>query len=388
MKVLFSLTVIGITYGSLYPFEFAAAETTAFNSLLESWKSSMYLGDRLANIVLFVPFGFFGMLAIKRPRAPSIRIITVVVLGLLLGVALQVAQLFVPGRDASLQDAQANLLGTVVGGLAGTIISLQPAFIAMKTGSWNVPPLLLIGSWFAYRLMPFIPILDWQQINSSLKPLLLSPHLSTVPVLHDAVAWAIVAHLWSTSSSPRLPEGYLILAIPLVFGLEILTTMNFLTVSDVLGAVVGLALWWGLIKPRHNRAGILAASLTIMLLIHGLSPFEWRLEPAEFHWLPFYGMLEGPMMLNTSILFKKFFFYGALIWLLCQTIGSGLWVATLYAAAITAAIELMQVVFTTHTPEITDPLLVVIIALIIHVMSKRRGIMTISPRCLHQDRSI
>ncbi len=374
MKLVFLLITIIITYGSLFPFnfQFSEIEFSTLSALFHTWTAGTSRGDVLANVILFIPFGYFGMLA-TRHNGHLYRILLVVFLGFIVGVGLQIAQLYLPGRHASLHDAVWNLVGVALGLIAGSTPLLHPNALVTKRGEREVVPMLLIGSWLCYRLMPFIPSIDWQQIKNSLKPLLLHPQVNLVGVFHDTVAWIIIAYLLSIVAHSRRPEWLLLLSIPVVFGLEVLITMNSVSANNVLGAIIGILLWWGIIariRMRMTRAGILVVSLMIMLLVVGLKPFELRMMSSTFHWLPFYRFLGGSMLVNIMVLFEKFFLYGSLIWLLRDT-GASIRLATIVALIFLMLIELAQTQFIAHTPEITDPILVLITAMLIHSMERK-----------------
>ena len=375
MKILFLLTTSFIIYGSLYPFDFQLTEdeVSTLDALTRSLYERTHLGDLLGNVVIFIPFGYFGVLAVTRIRSLLHCIIAITLLGIVLAVGLQVAQMYLPLRNASLQDAIWNVLGIIIGGILGGMLRVHSDSLSIRRANWAITPVLLIGGWIGYRLMPFIPTLDWQEIKNSLKPLLLDPSVSAVNIYHDAVAWAIVAYLWAAAVPMKHYERYLILTVPVVFGLEILITNNSVSASNVVGAIVGIALWWMLIKHLRVRAGILAVMLIIMLIAIGLAPFELSVWSATFHWLPFYGFLGGSMLLNTTVLFEKFFLYGSLVWLLQET-GAGIRMAAIYSMLIVAGIELAQTRFIMHTAEITDPILVIVVAFIIHTMDSYKGI--------------
>ena len=69
----------------------------------------------LANVVLFMPFGAAAVLALPL-RAPGAASTALVIgTGALASVAIECAQLFVPGRVSTISDVLANTLGTALG---------------------------------------------------------------------------------------------------------------------------------------------------------------------------------------------------------------------------------------------------------------------------------
>ncbi len=359
MKALLLIVTVLITYGSLYPFDFQAMPVDAWQRFLASWRHHVYRGDVLGNIVLFMPFGYFGgLLSMRRHR--------VMLLALLFAVVLQLLQLYLPSRDANLTDIIWNLLGTAIGILIARAPLLQIHWHSDRRNGGANFLLWLLAAWFCYRLTPFVPSLDWQQLKDSLKPLLLHPQISWQGLLHDSIAWAIVSCLWARVWHSRQALHWLLLSVGATFLLEVLVVDNTLSAGNIIGALAGISLWH--LLGRRSQAGttILALLLAAELLLAGLMPLQWRPHPAVFHWLPFYGFLHGSMMLNIASLFEKIFFYGSLLWLLQQE-GASARVALAFTLLLTGAIETAQIWLAGHTPEITDPLLVLLLALIMRL---------------------
>ena len=123
MKYIFWLVVFLITYGSLYPFNFhiTAPFAELLNNLVTSWDEKTYLGDILGNVVLFIPYGYFGLLYFT-----SKHIVSLILIGLVLAVGLQIVQLYLPSREAALDDAIWNLLGIGIGLIVGFVYRFQP----------------------------------------------------------------------------------------------------------------------------------------------------------------------------------------------------------------------------------------------------------------------
>ncbi|WP_164880794.1 VanZ family protein [Aestuariirhabdus litorea] len=367
MKGLFYLSVLLITYGSLYPFNFSGSEEhQLWSELMQGWNGRSHMGDILGNVILFIPYGYFAMFSIHRKR-----LLKVVISGLLLALVLQLCQVYLPSRDANIRDVLWNLIGTAVGIAGARIPLLRADRLLRRYPQLEVFPLLVAASWFGYRLMPFVPSIDWQQIKNSLKPLLLQPQVSATGILHDTVAWLVVALIWSQFKPARWPELLLWMAVPLVFALEVLVIYNSLNLSNVVGALLAAALWIGWLQRDRERTRWLLLMLLAMLVINALAPFELRSQPTEFHWVPFYGFLGGAMMLNTAVIFEKFFLFGAALWLLLQ-LGVRLPVATLVMVVICLAVEAAQLLFDHHLAEITDPLLVILIALLYRSLQQLR----------------
>ena len=92
-----------------------------------------WLADAILNVFLFVPL---GMTLGWNRRSPA----KVVLFGLLLSIAVELAQMWIPGRDAALSDIISNTAGTALGALLG----LNPRTWIDPSGS-NSTALTLLG---------------------------------------------------------------------------------------------------------------------------------------------------------------------------------------------------------------------------------------------------
>lgn len=90
--------------------------------------------DKLNHLLAYCAVALCGALAFRTPRA-----LVVIGIGLLvLGGALEVAQAFIPGREASFADGIANGIGLAIGLMAGRLaLSWRP----FKADSIGRPPL-------------------------------------------------------------------------------------------------------------------------------------------------------------------------------------------------------------------------------------------------------
>lgn len=382
MRILFLLVALLIAYGSAYPFvvDLDRAGAVEWRAFLGSWRAPSGLGDILGNIALFVPFGYLGLLAFmeagRRGRPAWGAVLAIGLLGLFEAVGLQIVQLVLPSREAKLSDAVWNALGLAIGLGLAMAPGLRPR---RPDHAGGLPlPLLLIGLWLAYRLMPFVPSLDLQNIKDSLKPLLLSPFpVNWLSAGSAAAAWLACAALWrgleqglGQGLGQGLTAGRAMAAIAAIFALEILIVDNVVRSADVVGAGIGVAAWFGLIGRWRRPEAPVAIALALAVVIGGLAPFALRTVPAPFEWLPFRGFLGGSMLVNVASLLYKLFVYGALIWFL-RASAVPLAAAVLGTASAVFAIEFAQTEIAGRTPEITDPLLVLMIGLALRTWTTR-----------------
>lgn len=369
------LIIALISYGSLYPFNFTDPPGGA------SWVHLVHgmaiggssRGDILQNIVLFVPYGACAMLGFGTRWPLAARIGGAAMAGLALAVALQVGQVFLPQRTASLVDVAWNAIGIGLGMAAGLVAVriVGPDRLARAGDGRPAPaivPAALIGLWVALRLFPFVPSIDFQLIKDNLKPLLLRPDLSPFGLFENTVGWLLALSLWRDVSGDRRNDALALPAIAGVLAVQPVIVGNPLRAYEVVGALLAVALWRWWLAGRPRREEAIATLLFCLLLLQGLTPLAFRAEPAAFGWIPFIGALGGSIMANVLAMMDKVFFYGVAIWMLAAC-GAHRLAAALVVAVLLFAIELAQTLIATRTPEITDPLLALILGLAFWLVS-------------------
>ncbi|MFV8835839.1 VanZ family protein [Aquisalimonas sp.] len=356
-RLLLLFSAVGIIYGSLYPFRFEFAPmalSDAAEVLLTDWRGEFRPVNVLTNVLLFVPYGLFGAVALAAwhwlPRWLLLYLSAAVI-----AFGLQVAQLWLPGRVPTFADGAINMVGTV----AGATIARLPGVHALMTHTGRharqalALPFLLMLCWVAYRWFPFVPSVDVFSIKDGLRPLLLEPELRPLDAFHNAVAWIVFACLWEQC---RLSWWWLWLVIPGVVVAQVGITANPLVLHNVMGAAAALLVWTGLRYGFRRPIEPVILLLLAMLVVQGLRPFE--LAQGAFLWLPFQGFLHGNMTVNLLSLIEKLFLYGSLVWLTLEASQSRV-TALLLPAVMVAGIEIAQIWIASRTAEITDPLLCV-----------------------------
>ncbi|MGH7607378.1 MAG: VanZ family protein, partial [Gemmatimonadales bacterium] len=113
-----ALALLGILIATLWPFSGSPAA---------QWLGCLACGargtaDLLLNVILFLPFGAALARAGQRVGRSSAA-------AALLSLIIEVAQLYIPGRDTSLGDVAANTLGGTLG-----------AILALTAAAWLFPP--------------------------------------------------------------------------------------------------------------------------------------------------------------------------------------------------------------------------------------------------------
>jgi len=364
MIVIWIVVTVIIVYGSLFPFNFQAHDLNwvIFDLFLQSWRDRTSWGDLLSNIALFVPFGVAGILSTRNLRFSFLKVLLVFASGLILAVGLQFTQIYLPERIATLNDAIWNALGLTLGIFFALVANKSILKLQIEVREIPLIPLVLLGVWITYRLVPFVPTIDFQVIKDSLKPLLIQPDISLLAVFINTVSWVLAAHFLKYLTGTKGALGKLALFMVSLFSLEILIVENDVTASNIVGAVIALIVSASFLDRSKGMVTILAILLSISIVVQGLAPFEPRSVIDAFHWLPFYSYFGGSMYYNILALLQKIFFYSGLVFLFYEL--EFTWLrAALQTGFLLLLIEFSQVYFSGHTPEITDPLLALLLAL-------------------------
>lgn len=389
--VLAALFAAFIIYGSLYPFQFHALAgeaglITALTTQWLRWPGSR--GDLLVNLVLYMPLGLFLALALRGPdgsRRPAIlRLLLTTSLGAVLSFAIEVTQLHISARFSSLSDLVLNTTGTLAGAMAALLMDVagwsRLGVVAPSARRHPAEPFaaLLVLAWLGYRLYPYVPVIDLHHYWHSLKPLLLAPTLEPLRTLRLAVLWLVAARLTEAALLGHGLRGWPLLVPGLLLGTlvaQVPILDSRLSLAEVLGLGLGLLAWVILWRMRHGRQvnAFLALVLATVILTERLAPFTFSADPLQpFSWVPFRSVLRGHWEIGLQAMLQKLYLYGALLWL---AVRAGHRLSVMAAALATALLttSLMQTHIPGRSPEVTDAVLGLIVALVFVVLGGSNG---------------
>ena len=371
MRAILLLIAVMISYGSLYPFHFAAnhhwlAEAAGLFSMPTL---RMGRGDLVGNLLLFVPYGLVAALHVdtRRPVRASGTLALLLGLGLLLALALQLAQIWVPSRVPELNDVIANGVGMLLGTLAGWVARSLFPNAAMQLPRALAPAMLML-LWIGYQWAPLVPTLDLQNISNALKPLVRSPQVDAVRALHTTLAWLAFFKLWELAAGKTLSTPVMAMAALGIVGAKLFIVGASISATNALA--LGLALVCLPWRQHAMAVPVLSIAMFISLAASGLAPYEPLGQAQAFHWIPFTGMLQGSMGTNLLNLAEKSFFYGALIMLIGAPLSHPLAAAGMVAFFL-GLIEAVQLCLPGRVAESTDPVLALILGLVIRLLSVR-----------------
>jgi VanZ family protein len=363
VKRLLLLTVALIVYGSLYPwhFEWWRSSESPLDVLLRSWPEHVdrwVLRDVALNVLLYVPLGMAAFLAMARRHSRVAAAAAALLLGACLSTAIEITQVYVPGRVSSLLDVTTNSVGTAVGALMGLVFrSRIETLMRRRPHKLVTAAALLLACWGACQLYPFLPALSRTKLRLALAALVNGLPLSPAEVWADAAEW-FAAALALRAVLGRVRWWWLAGAMAVLAARLVIATRT-LTPNEAAGGVLALLLWLAIPERWKLRAGVW--SLAAALVLRELAPFHFSAETKPFSWIPFGPTLESEPQSAVVILARKAFDYGAMIWLMRKS-GVSYVRAGLAIAAGLFVCEWVQIYLPGRTPEITDAVLVILMA--------------------------
>ncbi len=288
-----------ITYGSIYPFQFAAGAGARLGGLVDIWHQIP--SDVVENILAFLPIGVAFQLTPER----RVRQRDFVIAGLV-AIALQLVQLWLPTRNPALTDAFWNIMG-------------------LGAGAWATGLLRWVGDRPAALSPVGLALLSLFVLHLLLAAFVLSGHAGSFE------AWRLKAE-WRVSH-------WVVPTLPWVAGA--------LSVAPLL-------------RPRMKQAARMAVvALLVAIIWQGLTPITFVHIP--FQWVPIKGLISGFTWNLAVTLVWKIFAYAALTRLLMLAAVPPR--ATLvFVVVLVLLIEVAQSRLGSGTPDITEPLLALLCA--------------------------
>lgn len=389
---LWLLWVLFVIYGSTIPFQFvrdwpdvaAHVRGLTFNLLIPPGQQHMSLPDFVANVLLYLPFGFLGARSLHgRTRyAPAI----VIVLGGCLSAALEVAQLFTIDRVTALSDVTANTAGVSLGlaAHAATRAIWTRQIRALRANALaRVPALYPAVVAAAVAVMsvwePFDVSLDVGPIVSKLRTLWADPFQFTglndegVMFLRFALLGiAVRAWLWQrgrhTDATPLTILGTGVLAASLESS-QLFIGSRMPGAEDALVMALGGAA--GAILGACHVERLPRLTLTLLMLIataasaamQTLGPFTFAAHSRDISWFPFLNYYHWTSSQTLSHAFEMTLMYFPLgfTFMLIDGDTRRSRIAVLAAALIlSASFEYLQGHIVGRYPDVTDVVLAVL----------------------------
>ncbi len=274
-----------IVYGSLFPFDFSATPLP-LSSFLEQADLLANRADAIDNVFLFVPFGLALQASFAGTRT---RLLGAGLALLVLGLGIQLVQLYLPSRTASLSDVAWNATGLVLGMLLSARLGrLLAAQLKSGDGPRDNFLLILLACWFCYESFPFLPTLDLGMLRAHIRPALLAPPFGLSRMAQHAAAAVLAGMALMEQGWIRRPLRGVLLAGALVLALEIMVPYGALRRETLLGIVLGLAGGAAAHRLGARRSAQLAMALALgMLVFTVLTPYRGQPPQPTFTFVPF-----------------------------------------------------------------------------------------------------
>lgn len=288
--VFLAAVVMFIIYGSLFPFDFASEGLPLERFFAESAPFANQ-SDAIDNFFLFVPLGIALQLAFRRPAA---RIAAAVLAVLVLAIGIQLVQLYLPSRTASLSDAFWNSAGMGAGFLVAERVrrSFQRQLSARAPAERDDFLLCLIALWFLYESFPFVPTLDIGELRAHVKSAIFAPPFELMRLVQHALAATLAGIAVTRLRMLRRPALGVIALGAVSTTLEVLVAYGSLRRETLLGIALGLGGGY-LVAQRQWRgsAGLACALALGALLITVLTPYRGEALDRGFTFTPFAHVL-------------------------------------------------------------------------------------------------
>jgi VanZ family protein len=366
------LVIALIVYGSLYPwhFDFDRSGANPLWVLLHAWSHGidrLVLRDAAINLLLYFPLGMAAFLAAARRHGRFVAFDAALLIALGLSASMEMLQIYDPGRTCDLFDVVCNVTGAAAGAMAALVFQPKLESLARrKTGRHGPAGLLLAACWASYQLYPLFPVFSQTKLRASLKLLAGTASFSAVEVWVSAAEWLAAALVLEAVLGRMRPRW--LLAAMACLPLRLFIVERSVTLSEALGAALALLLWSLLPERKRLPAGLFLLAAAVVL--RELSPFRLAETPHPFSWIPFAATLDSERQSATVILLRKAFEYGALVWLF-RTRGISYARAAVAVAGSLAVLEAIQRYLPGRTPEITDSVVALLMALALWWVSTR-----------------
>ncbi len=409
LRTFFVLSALFIVYATTIPWDLTHAPTLEGVSWIPLWDPERgrppSIPDLVQNIVLFVPFGFFGALSSKRVTARGVIWGTLIfgALGFLLSLSVELLQTMSETRSPSASDLTTNTLGAMGGAFVGLIYvrhfaaraeaqliatsRAQPGFVIFS----GYLVAIVIGS-----LAPFIPTLDISSMRANIRGLIDHPwgEKAAGALLADGLLYAALTFLAAYEAVPYLARrlsfgpvsriGAALMAaagVSLLAGLLELAQLFILghspglqdvvtaMIAATLGAVLVIVADSGPLAPaRHlgelsrRRAWLVFAFAVLAPAARALSPLQFvSLEEkmaADFSWwqlVPFWALFRNINVSTFRNVFEAALFYLPLGWALAARGHSPRFVF-LAALLLAEVLEILQLFIAGRTYDVTEGL--------------------------------
>jgi len=381
-------SAVFIVYGTTIPFNFVHDRQLVADHLGRlTWNPfigadtgrRVSIPDFVSNVLLFVPFGFFGMWALPGRLSLVARIALVAALGLALTVSVEALQLLTIDRTSSVSDIFANGSGALGGAVAAVLLStLVEGFLrtVSAAGIATVPsffPLLVATVvLLAAKLEPFDVTLDVGSVVPKLHGFFANPIQLGVPtdevlVFLQQLLFTSTLVVWLEEISIGSAQAIAAL-VGVVVALGAEAGQLFIGARmpglwdagiGIAGALAGSRLGVSFVKSKKNPfwwAGVFVLTM-VGAAMQQLSPFTPAGDLRPFQWIPFlnyYAFTTSETVSHSAELLLLYFPLGFAFALATRRRRKRFHVVLAATLLIAAPVEYFQRYIGGRFPDITD----------------------------------
>lgn len=369
--------VVLICYGSLYPFNFIFDGThpTLGDALRQLTWARAGRADRVRNVLLYVPLGFCLMLWLRYRVGFIWAALLAAVLGLLLSLSIELAQVYLTIRVPSLMDVTLNAFGTLMGAVSGVVWRRLSSLVYLPPNTRSRPgdrsALVLLLTWVIWRLADFELVINLTRLKQALRPLL-EWDVSATLTLRFLVMWLVVAQaVLSYANRQRSTEVLLAIIAAVMVGRLLFVASPFIP-SELLALALLLPTLVLLHKFRSApQSALVLLAFAALFIYERLTPFNFGGLEHNFDFWPFLTWMRDGMPIDADALLRKLFIFGGMIWLL-KDAGLPLRTSTMGVVAAVLAIEVVHLWQPGHSSSLTDPSLALLIGVLMQFASDER----------------
>ncbi|MGD9842485.1 MAG: VanZ family protein [Steroidobacteraceae bacterium] len=351
-----------IGYGSLYPFDFNfdSNHPTLRAALAQLSWARAGRADRVRNVLLYLPLGFCLMLWLRDRLGAVWAAALATLLGTLLSLSIELAQVYLSIRVPSLMDIALNTMGTLLGAIGGTVWRNLNALVYLpphtRNRSGDRSALLLICTWVLWRLAEFNSNVSLTRLKLALQPLL-EWNSSLLLMLKYLLLWLVVAQaVLSFANRQRSNEVLLTVISVILIGRLLFVTPAF-TVSELLALLLLLPTMVVLHKLRREPQGVILLLLFAALFVYErLAPFNFSSSMHSFDFWPFMHWFAQGVPIDADAVLRKLFMFSALMWL-AKDAGLPMRSAVVIVVSTVLGIEVLQLWQVGRHSSLTDPAL-------------------------------
>jgi len=262
-----------IVYASLSPFTGWRNHGIEFGEVLNAQLGLSYTAfDSTANILSYLPLGFFITLTLRERFGAVSSAIFALTSGILLSMSMEYLQMYLPSRISSNTDLLSNSFGTLAGALLAVGLASQP-WILYRLKGWRGNffklgkevdfGLAMLALWIFGQINPSLPILG----NIFLSKVAQQPFVTPPPTTFDW--WECVA-----VSLNLLMLGALLLSIlriPKNAAISLLVVLSVVAMAKFIAATVLLKSWALLLWINSEAVVGIILGIIVLLAVLGLS---------------------------------------------------------------------------------------------------------------------